>query len=202
MWYDIKKLQLLAEWNLYYKTIGTSFIRILVYKIFFVLFYLVWVYNGCISHLTPYWSLQKSLKWQEIWLKSLYLASFSKFIESIAYHEDIITWTIFSCNQICLSLDWVMGTLTTKGSLLRPLHHQRNDYHHYFALFVAFFELMNGKRVLCQDILMYKNLFDFELTLRIEWMYHTFHTLRALFKALKWIKTYQGPSVLNSLQCS
>ena len=95
-----------------------------------------------------------------------------------------------------------MGTLTTKGSLLRPLHHQRNDYDHYFAMFVAFFELMNGKRVLCQDILMYKNLFDFELTLRIEWMFHPFHTLRALFKALKWKKIYQGPSVLNSLQCS
>ena len=158
MWYDIKKLQLLAEWNLNYKTIGTSFIRILVNKIFFVLFYLVWVYNGCISHLTPYWSLQKSLKWQEIWLKSLYLASFSKFIESIAYPEDIIIWSIFSCNQICLSLDWVMGILTTKGSLLRPLHHQRNDYHHYIALFVAFFELM---RVLCQDILMYRNIIWF-----------------------------------------
>ena len=78
-----------------------------------------------------------------------------------------------------------MGTLTTKGSLLRPLHHQRNDYHHYFALFVAFFELMNGKRFLCQVILMYKNLFDFELTLRIEWMHHTSHTLEALSEALE-----------------
>ena len=116
-------------------------------------------------------------------------------IESIAYHEDIIIWTIFCCNKICLGLDWVMGTLTRNGSLLRPLHHQRNCYHHYFG---AFFELMNGKRVLCQDILMYKNLFDFELTLRIEWMFHIFHTLRAL----KWIKMYQGPSVLNSQQCS
>ena len=52
-------------------------------------------------------------------------------------------------------------------------------------MFVAFFELMTGKRFLCQDILMYKNLFDFELTLRIEWMYHTSHTLGALSEALK-----------------
>ena len=72
----------------------------------------------------------------------------------------------------------------------------------YFALYIAFLELMNSKRFLSQDILMYKNLFDIELTLRIEWIYNTFHTLGALSEALKWIKTWQGPSVLNSLQCS
>ena len=44
---------------------------------------------------------------------------------------------------------------------------------------------MTGHRFLCQDILMYKNLFDFELTLRVEWMYHTSHTLEALSEALE-----------------
>ena len=79
--------------------------------------------------------------------------------------------------------------------------HQKNDNHHYIALFVAFFELVTGKRFLCQDILMYKNLFDFELTLRIEWMHHTSHTLEALSEALEWIETYKGSAVFNSLQC-
>ena len=59
--------------------------------------------------------------------------------------------------------------------------HQKNDNHHYIALSRS----LNGKRFLCQDILMYKNLFDFELTLRIEWMYYTSHTLGALSEALK-----------------
>ena len=44
---------------------------------------------------------------------------------------------------------------------------------------------MNGKRFCCQDILIYENLLGFELTLRIEWMYRTSHTLGVLSEALK-----------------
>ena len=49
-----------------------------------------------------------------------------------------------------------------------------------FALLVVIFGSVDGKKFLCQDTLINKDLFDFELMLRIGWVYHTSHILGAL----------------------